>query len=305
MADSNKFVRYEQAPIQLLANSNTCNALATTVTVGENLPLQAVRALGYNGAVAVAANGPAEGSFSVTYHMITKKSSGSMCSGSGVTAPTGCGEFYDGTAAAFGFGKQIELKIATKSLFSQGMINSFNITAEPNAIITATASGNFYDGRIQLDGGAIDPVAATDVTSPDLAVAHGSTSGFGEDGVSGLGFSCDPFTATYEASRGFTPIYTLGSINALFVMITDPQQSITLQGNNLPNGLKSDEPNCLDTIDASFQVSDICGEEIAAFDVCGFPTSRDIEVAENDILRGNITVVDYAFLQDVQNVSCS
>tara|TARA_B100000214_G_C23925528_1_gene608165 strand:- start:87 stop:1010 length:924 start_codon:yes stop_codon:yes gene_type:complete len=294
---SSSFVRFEQAPVTIdFAGSGAgkeCGLLASNLTVGENTPLQAVRALGYNGAVAVAANGPIEGTFSITYNLVnTRETKGSaVCTGSKMEADGNCDWVTSSTVMTYGSGKYISLKVGTgDDLFSQGLANSLSVTAEPNSIITATLGGNYYDGGIQA---ASVTAGAGTAANGSLAVAHGAAT---SPSTTGLGFSCDPFSANYEASRGFNPIYSLGSLDARFVMVTDPQQSITYQGEQIPAGGGSDV-NCLDPTNASLTVNDQCGQEITTLNVCGFIQSRDIEIAENDVLRGNITIVDYTGLQ--------
>ena len=306
-----KFTRYEQAPVNLSAGGADCQLLATTVTVGENLPLQAVRALGFNGAVAVTSNGPIDGTWSVTYHLV--KEAGTICEGGVATkfTPGPCAPYYGPQTAELGWvmswgfaaAERLTMNINGVQMFTKGIANSFNVTAEPNAIITATLGGNFYDCRLNPDGGAFgEAPSQEEAGGGDLNVAHGSTSGAD---ASDLGFGCDPFSATYEASRGFNPIYTLGSLDAVMVMVTDPQQSITMQGEDIPKavigscGSAEDTPLCLVPNKIAFSIADVCNKPISTFDICGHIQSRDIELAENDVLRGNITIVDYTMPQEV------
>ena len=313
------FIRYEQAPVSMKIGSGTaCELLATTATAGENLPLTAVRALGYNGAVAVTSNGPVDGSFSVTYHIVKEKMPNANCR-SGAEVPSGCDNFFGPASAtdkdfvmARSFANPLTMNVAGTDLFTNGIANSFTITAEPNAIITATLGGNYFDCRMAPNGGSLSPQATKDGVG-DFAVAHGSTS---SSNSTGLGFSCDPFTATYESSRGFNPIFSLGKLSAIMVMITDPQQSVSLQGENIPKSVLTDGEGsstdcetltnalCLSKTDIAFNIKDVCNNPLASYAVCGFVASRDIEVAENDVLRGNITVTDYTFPQEVDTVEC-
>ena len=295
------FIRYEQAPVAIEKTGvgAACGLVATSVTAGENLPLQAVRALGYNGAVAVAANGPIEGTWSTSYTLIkgTLKSKGCISSAI-MTAPANCDDFMSKAPLTWGSGSYIKLKIGNSQIFNNGLANSFSVSVEPNAIVTATLGGNFYDGTMQTAAGNIT-AGAVATGNGTLDVGHGSKSTGAK-----LGFGCDPFSASYEASRGFNPIYSLGSLDAKFVMITDPQQSITLQGENLPTAVST---GCIAPVNATVTVNDQCNATaVTTLDVCGFVQSRDIEVAENDVLRGNITVVDYTGLtQEITSVSCS
>lgn len=297
------FIRYEQAPVEIKKGSGgaACTLVASSLTAGENLPLQAVRALGYNGAVAVAANGPVEGTWSTTYTLI-KNAVTSVGCGSSMTPDGDCDDFMSSAPLTWGSGDYISLKVGNSDLFAQGMANSLSITAEPNAIITATLGGNFYDGGLTPAAGTIKAGSAT-AGHGTLAAAHGSTS-TGQK----VGFSCDPFSASYEASRGFNPIYSLGSLAAKFVMVTDPQQSVTFQGENIPTGTVTSgaTPTCVAPTNASMTIKDTCGNGVTTLSVCGYIQSRDIEIAENDVLRGNVTIVDYAgLLQSLSNASCS
>jgi hypothetical protein len=294
------FIRYEQAPVDLKkGSSNACTLVASSVTAGENLPLQAVRALGYNGAVAVAANGPVEGTWSTTYALIKKAVTSKGCISSALMTPDAdCDDFMSSSPLTWGSGEYISLKIGDANIFAKGLANSLSISIEPNAIVNATLGGNFYDGGITAKAGGIGAGTIT-AGNGTLSVGHGSKSTGAK-----LGFGCDPFSASYEASRGFNPIYSLGSLDAKFVMVTDPQQSMTLQGENLPTDLSSG--SCVAPTNASMTVKDTCDNTVATLAVCGFVQSRDIEIAENDVLRGNITVVDYVGLQQsITSVSCS
>lgn len=293
------FIRFEQAPVVLTKSGTECDLAAQSVTAGENMPLQAVRALGYNGAVAVAANGPVEGTWSVTYTLIKSAVDSTGCSGSKMTPPAGCDDFMSSLPLTWGSGSYISMEVGNTSLFDQGMANSMSVSIEPNSIVNATLGGNFYDGGLKPSGGGMQ-AGESETGNGTLAVGHGAKSTGAK-----VGFSCDPFTANYEASRGFNPIYSLGSLAAKFVMITDPQQSVTLQGENIPTG-GGDDPLCLTPTNASISVKDTCDNPITTLSVCGFIQSRDIEVAENDVLRGNVTIVDYSSLtQDLANASCS
>jgi hypothetical protein len=192
----------------------------------------------------------------------------------------------------------MSLKLGDSLIFQSGGITTYNISIEPNSLVTADVGGNYYDcegmnpakGSIGAGGGAS--------AKGGNAVAHGSTSGPSGVAMSNIGFSTNPFNANYSASRGFTPIYTLGSLLPGFVMPTDPQESLSLQGDNLPSGLvkgctSSEAPLCMGALQLSFDLKDTCNNVIHNFNTCGFAQSRDISMAENDVLRGNITIIDY------------
>ena len=143
----------------------------------------------------------------------------------------------------------------------------------------------------------------------ELGLPHGSKSFVDAATITSAGFQCNPFSVSYEASRGTNPVYTLSSLEPAFVQVTDPQESMTLQGENLPYGtVGTDCDPCTTQRRFTFNLLGLCssaGSEAsscATYSVCGPVTSRDIEVAVDDVLRGNITVVDYNFQQTMGTI---
>ena len=87
-------------------------------------------------------------------------------------------------------------------------------------------------------------------------------------------------------ARGFNPIYALGSLDAKFVMVTDPQQSMTLQGENLPTQLSSE---ACGPINASMTVKDTVTTQLLRWLFADEKTH--IEVAENDVLEATLLLI--------------
>ena len=302
------FVRYEDSAIKVGYTTATEAIFANNVTVTENLPLTAVRALGFNGAVATTSTGPIDGTFSITYVPTAGGSIGSAC------------KTKDGVPETILFEspqKNYEddpfvMTVADTQIFAKGAVTSFSVTVEPNAIVPATVEGNYYDCAGMLVGdAAFEGLAGTEAGGGD-AVAHGSKSGPDDVAeVETVGFGSQPFTTTYSATRGLTPIFTVNRLDAVYVMPTDPTETLTMQGDNIPKptlkgGGKADvvcddssyTPLCLDAYELGFKVNDVCGSNIYDVTVCGFMQSRDFAIAENDVLRGNVTIVDYNYKQD-------
>ena len=86
------FIRYEEASVKVGYGAADCQLLATNVTASENLPMTPVRALGYNGAIAVMPSGPPEGSFSITYNISGGSRTGTC--GGGSTSYCDQAKFY-------------------------------------------------------------------------------------------------------------------------------------------------------------------------------------------------------------------
>ena len=307
------FIRYEEATISVGYGNTDKILYATNATVGESMPLTPIRSLGFNGAIAVAPTGPVEGSWSVSYNLFSS-SPRELCESS---ATAEANEDWQNPAATdfivtkgYDPNNAIQFAIGTNgnTLFEKGLATSFSVSAEPNAIVSATAQGNFYDCAILADADSIEALK-TDDGAATFDPAFGASTTIAEGSA---GFSCNPFSASFEYTRGASPIYTLGATEAAFVSITDPQKSLTLQGSNLPYGVIQEGADC-DAADAyctegrdlAFTVKSLCDHDIGDFSVCGLVTSRDVEVAVDDILRGNITVVDYAVVQKLEPIDCA
>ena len=305
------FIRYEEAPVWVGFGAAGIKLLATNVTVSENMPLTPVRSVGYNGAIAVMPSGPPEGSFSISYNINIGSRDSSACGADTTTTYGSFTDFWQSEDAAGAINNNFVLRRGYNSssnlylgvghdsvLFNQGFATSFSISAEPNAVVTPTLNGSFFDCGILTDT-ILQDVA--DDGEGELSLLHGSKTTMEADARAAIGFNCSPFSANYEASRGTNPVYSLGSLEARFVQVTDPQESITLQGENLPAGIIGSDCNpCTAMTSAAFTVNALCNDSGAGagkYSVCGPVQSRDIEVAVDDVLRGNITVVDYTFKQ--------
>ena len=293
------FIRYEEASVKVGYGAADCQLLATNVTASENLPMTPVRALGYNGAIAVMPSGPPEGSFSITYNISGGSRTGTC--GGGSTSYCDQAKFYCAAESDFvmkqGYDPTAAFQLAVAAggtLFEKGFPTSFSLSAEPNAVITATLQGSFFDCGLQVAGGGLS-AAGVLTGHGEASLAHGSKTV--AEAASSIGFSCNPFSANYEFTRGSNPIYTLGNVSAAFIQITDPQESITLQGENIPVGTIDTATcgMCSDVVTINFKVGSLCGTDgdMCTYEVCGPVQSRDIEVAVDDVLRGNITVTDY------------
>ena len=291
-------IRYEQCPVvfDLPGGGTTDPVLATTFTAGENRPLAPVRALGFNGAVATVPSGPIEGTFSVTYTLSATSTLPDGCPGS--SGPWGVLNGRELLQKPWSKTNGLGCKIAANQLFDLGFATTYSISAEPNTVVSATLAGNFYDPAGMHPGGGTMAAGNVGDGNADALVAHGSTVVVD---ASLFKFSENAFSASYEASRGVNPIYALGEVSAIICMPTDPQESITLQGDNIPLDVADSVASvtCLEAVQVDFEINDLCGNDMGQdIAVCGFVQSRDIEVAENDILRGNITVVDYNLPQE-------
>ena len=273
MAD---FIRFTKCPIYI----DGTEIFATSASMSESLPIQRINSLGYNGAVAVASSGPVDGTWSVDF-----------------TYTDGMNALLDNT-----FRKNWDNKITVKfagNEYTKAVMTSLRFGAEANAVVTCSAGGNYYTSLGPTDGiaagipkGPIDP-------DDYKQVGHGSK-------TSVVGASTQYFNFNWEATRTLTSIYQLNDANPIHLDFSDETITASAQGNNLQNcmtsacdGVDADFTNiCPRQAEMTFKVGSLCPDHGDAFSdqelKCdGFVQDRNVEVSEGDVLRGNITVVDW------------
>tara|TARA_R100000808_G_scaffold21917_1_gene47474 strand:+ start:7697 stop:8536 length:840 start_codon:yes stop_codon:yes gene_type:complete len=271
MAD---FIRFTKLPIDI----DDTEIFATSATMSESIPLQRVNSLGYNGAIAVAANGPIEGTWNVDF---------TYTQGMNLLLNT--------------FRKNWDSKITIVfggNSYTKAVMTTLNFSAEANSIVQCSAGGNFYSCLGPNDG--IAAAAEKGPLTPDnyKELGHGSKTAVS----SAAGLSSEYFNFNWEASRSLISIYKLNSAFPIHLDFSDETVTATAQGNNLQScissacdGVDVDYTSiCPKQADLTFNVGGLCGEfENEALTCDGFVQDRNVEVSEGDVLRGNITLVDW------------
>ena len=273
MAD---FIRFTKVPIYI----NDVEIFATSASMSESLPLQRINSLGYNGAVAVASSGPVDGTWSVDF-----------------TYTDGMNGLLDSTFRK-NWDEKITIKFAANE-YQKAVMTSLRFSAEANGVVTCSAGGNFYVSLGKNDG--ITPDASKGPILPEdyKQVGHGS-----KTEVAGL--SSEYFNFNWEAQRTLTSIYKLNDANPIHLDFSDETITATAQGNNLQSCITSacddvdaDFTNiCPKQAEMTFKIGSLCPDHDSAFSdqelKCdGFVQDRNVEVQEGDVLRGNITIVDW------------
>ena len=274
MAD---FIRFTKLPVTV----DSKEIFATDATYSESLPLQRINALGYKGAVAVASSGPVEGTWNInaTYTM-----------------------GMDGLLATFkkDWDNRFSL-IFGGSTFGEAVMTSLNVSAEANGIATVSMGGNLYTS-LGKENGILAGVESE--LDPDAykAVGHGSKS------EAELGTNTEFFNFSWAASRTLTSIYKLNSPHPIHLDFSDENITASAQGNNLQSAMTTDEKLqntqytdvCPNDGTLTLKVTSLCGGATRSdtftdetWTCKGFVQDRNVEVTVNDVLRGNITLVDY------------
>ena len=141
------FIRFTKLPIQIDGDSY----FATDATFSESLPLTRINALGYKGAVAVAATGPVDGTWNVS-----------------MTYTAGMTKLLD--TFKKDWGDRFHLVFGGSDFGKTAIMTSLNVQAEANGVATVSCGGNVYGSL----GAAILEGAETELTPASyVAVGHG------------------------------------------------------------------------------------------------------------------------------------
>ena len=269
------FTRFTKLPVTVDGKK----IFATDATFAESLPLQRINALGYKGAVAIGVTGPVEGTWNVN---------ATYTAGMTTLLASFKKDWADRFNIVFGgsdFGKT-------------AVMTSLNVNAEANGVATVSCGGNLYGCLGGTD--AITAGAESELTPADYkAIGHGS-----ETEV--VGFNDEYFNFSWAASRTMTSIYKLNSPDPIHLDFSDENITASAQGNNLQRCITNScdaqgspiSSICPKDGKLTFKVSSLCAgptDPITAEEwVCdGYVQDRNVEVTVNDVLRGNITLVDY------------
>lgn len=250
---------------------------ATDATFAESLPLQRINALGYKGAVAISTTGPVEGTWNIN-----------------ATYTAG----MDGLLSTFkkDWDNRFNIIFGGSNFGTTAVMTSLSVNAEANGVVSMSCGGNLYGCLGQNDG-----ILAG--TESELAPADYKTVGHGSE-TSIVGFNEDYFNFSWAASRTLTSIYKLNSPDPLHLDFSDENITASAQGNNLQRCITNScdaqgaaiSAICPKDGKLTFKVSSLCAAGGFADEewVCdGYVQDRNVEVSANDVLRGNITLVDY------------
>ena len=271
MAD---FIRFTKVPIFI----DGVEIFATSATMSESIPLQRVNSLGYNGAIAVASNGPVEGSWNVDF-TYTQGMNGLLNT----------------------FKKNWDEKITVKfggNSYTKAVMTSLSFNAEANAIVQGSCGGNFYSSLGPNDGIASAAEKGPLLPGDYKEIGHGSKTSISSE----AGLSSEYFNFSWEASRTLNSIFKLNDAFPFHLDFSDETVTASAQGNNLQScitsacdGVDVDFTSiCPMQADLTFTVGGLCGGFAGEDLTCdGFVQDRNVEVSEGDVLRGNITLVDW------------
>ena len=124
-------------------------------------------------------------------------------------------------------------------------------------------------------------------------LAHGnlSTGTFAES----LGFSTAPFSFSYSLNQSYEILRTLGSYEVDVALWVDGNESVSVEGYDLPTGLVGNTRSAASsqwffpkTGKLEFALKNICGNEYAVIAITGTLATRDVSVTEDNVVNGSI-----------------
>ena len=278
-------IKFENTPIILRPQFPTADftgvlVMANSAQLNDSIDMVEIRQLGREGAIAGRPGSPVEGSLSIDF---VYGDLSANVGGEQMSAPlkawfdnlTGTIEYINGEVGPY--------------KFESGLLTNFSFSSEPNSIVTASASFIFYNSALSKE-------STSEVSNAQLNGIGNGIYSSGDFGDASIGMNNHPFSFSYECSQDFEPSRYIGEVSTALVQRTAGQLSVEIQGDDLGAALTSSvESLCKDRIlDAKFTISGLCqpafGDE---YSIKGYVQNRDIAVQEGDIVRGNISIIDY------------
>jgi len=168
---------------------------------------------------------------------------------------------------------------ATNCLFT-----SFSLSAEPNNIITANFGADIL-GEITT---GVAPAGSTE----EVTGAHTSTM---TSNFSTVGYANQTFSFSYDLTQSYNLIYSLtGGFTPALKEVSDGEESVSVEGDNIAIALTGvNGIVCLDKIgDISLSFDDGCGNGRGSLTINGYINSRDVSIADNDLVRGTASITN-------------
>ena len=168
--------------------------------------------------------------------------------------------------------------------FTNAVFKSFSLNCNPTSVIEASLSFDFFDRTIQKSSNS--QITLSDITS----IGHGSRTSADFSDAS-IGMNSHPFSFSYNINQNYEVHRLLGETTPKLIERTDGTISVEMEGDDLGSAVKF----CPEKIaQAQFIIKDLCNDSFTdSYNVNGYIQSRNISVSDNDIVRGELSIVDY------------
>lgn len=237
---------------------NGASLFANNASFSFEAPIEPIRSLGQQKAIASIVNGPIEGTLNIEYIVSSASDPGkSLFSG-----------IIDKTITS------IPVVIGGKT-FASGYLTDHSLTAEPNSIINGKLGFKVFG---ELSDGAMTSSAAGSSTSS--TIAHGAYSTAVTDALS----------FEYSATVEWEPVYYLGSKSPLAVNFQGAQQTLNIKGLNLSTGVVS----CQNTTTATVNINATCGNNLFSLPI----ENALIQNFESSVQAGGFVESNYTLVKN-------
>jgi hypothetical protein len=235
---------------------------ARSASANTSISLEAVRVLGKTAAQGVAPSGPQETTVNIEYYIQSSDPGKNIVDN--ITANPSA---HQGTTIQIG-----------SATITKAYLTSLSVSAEPEGLVTASASFVCYEPGINLNIGSFQSPGGS---AQNLQFAHGA--GSTADISNPIGF-------TYEASFEWEPVLIMGSVgkpDAAGYIFNGGTESITVRG----AGAGGQVTYCPTTRIASASARSVCGGGGVNYSVNGSLTAADINASVGGFAEGGYTVV--------------
>lgn len=239
---------------------------ASSASMNAQKGYEAVRAVGYKGAMGVVPSGPPGGDASFEF----------------------IGSALDPQFFAM-LNPEVDGENITigGSSGQNGLLTDMSVDVEPNQVVSSSASFQFFtpptlNPNITPRGGNIE-VADKAIVGGDLLHGAGDETGIGGPA----------FRASYSMSQSYDAIFEIGSMCPVFKYRTDGTEELTMEGDNLTATIKDCGVKCPETASLTLTIGGLCGNEWSR-KVLGFVTSQGVTVSEGGVLTGTMTITDFS-----------
>ena len=231
---------------------------ATDASLNATQAFQAVRAVGFKGAIGTVPSGPPGGSASFSF------------TGS---APSP-GDFKTDDP------DNDEVGVEVGGASGDGLCDSLSVSCEPNALATSSISFMFFEPpEIALSAGAGG--GATGDFSKSLLHGAGSGSSGGQ-------------SVEYSMSQSFEGIYELGSFCPIYKYRTDAEETGSVSGDDIGSAIaKCASGGCATEGGVTISIGAICSGSSFSQSVNGYITEQGVTVSEGGVLSGNLVITNY------------
>jgi|688.fasta_scaffold04618_3 hypothetical protein len=233
---------------------------ANSASFSFDAPIEAIRSLGQQNAIADIINGPIEGTLNIDYIITNGSHPGKTISESIIA----------GTYAP------VSVEIGGRT-FSSSYLSSYSLSAEPNSIINASLSFNIY-GPLNFVG----MISSAAGTSTSNTIAHGANSN--------VATITNAINFEYSFGVEWEPIYVLSSGTPTAVVFRSAEETLNINGPNLGSTVVQ----CQTSATATVNIGALCGSNLFSITM----SNAKIQNSESSVDAGGFVQGSYTLIKN-------